>query len=309
VTSGEQSSTRQANHPPTPLSGSSNPLLGLACMALAVVSFPFLNASVKYLTVDYPIPQVIWFRYMGHLIFMLAVFMPSNGWRLFATNFLWQQLLRSLLLFGSTLCYFSGVSYLPLATGAAINFTGPFIITALSAKILGEKVGKFRWGAVIVGFAGALIIIRPGGTTFEWPMFFFVGSTLCYSFYQILTRMTVASDSSATTITYTAIVGAVISSIAIPFFWTDPMNIWHGVLFFSIGVMGGFGHFLVIKALQFAEASLLAPLNYGQLVGAVLFGYFVFSDFPDFWTWIGAAIVVASGLFIAYRERKLAGKR
>ena len=168
---------------------------------------------------------------------------------------------------------------------------------------LGEQVGIYRWSAVVVGFCGALIIIRPGSDVFEWTMLFFICSMTCYSFYQIVTRMSVAADSAATTITYTALVGAIVSSIAIPFFWETPHDLIGVLLFLAIGAIGGFGHYLVVKSLQYAEASLVAPIGYGQLIGAVILGYFVFGDFPDLYTWVGAAIVIASGLFITYREQ------
>jgi len=279
-----------------------NALRGILFMCIAVFSFPFMNASVKYLSADFDTPMIVWVRYAGHFLFMLIVFLPGRGMRLFRTRNLKIQVLRSLLLLAATICYFSALQFVPLATAAIIGFTSPFIVTALSPSILGEQVGWRRWAAVCAGFVGALFIIRPGSGGMHWAGFLVLGTAACYALYQVLTRKLAGHDDSATTITYTALVGAIITSLVVPFFWQNPDSVQQVLLFVVIGFIGGFGHYFVVKAFQYGQASVLAPLVYGQLVGATILGYWLFGDLPDAWAWAGSGIIIAGGLYIAYRE-------
>lgn len=281
-------------------------LLGIAFMALAVTLFPFLNASVKYLTADYPTWQIVWARYAGHLLFMIILFAPSHGTTLFRTRSLGIQFGRSLLLLSSTALYFTALTYISMPTAASISFTSPFIVVALSVPLLGEKVGPRRWGAVAIGFLGALLIIRPGGEDTHWAVLLVVANASCYALYQVLTRRVAGVDSPETTITLTAVVGTAVACVIAPFDWRMPQEALHWALFAGVGLFGGLGHYFVVKAFQYAEASAVAPIGYGQLVGAVVLGYLVFGDFPDLMTWLGAAVIVGCGLYIAVRERKAA---
>jgi drug/metabolite transporter (DMT)-like permease len=277
---------------------------GIAFMCLAVALFPFLNALVKVLQADYVIQQVIWVRYLGHFALMLMIFLPFHGLGLFSTRNLKAQAARSLLLLASTTCYFLALNYLPLTTAASISFTSPFIVTALSVPLLGEKVGLRRWSAIAVGFIGALIIIRPGGASFHGAELLVVGSATFYSLYQIMTRKLAGHDSPATTITYTAVFGVILTSLVGPFYWVTPAATaqFDWVLFAAMGVFGGLGHLFVVKAFQWAEVSAVSPFTYGQLLGAVVLGFFIFGEFPDTWTWVGSTIIVACGAYITYRE-------
>lgn len=268
--------------------------------------FPFLNTSVKYLSADFPTPMIVWGRYLGHFLFMALAFLPGNGWRLFVTHHFGIQLLRSLLLLGSTALYFTALGTIDLAMAAAIGFAAPFIVTSLSVPILGERVGWRRWSAVTIGFFGVLLVARPGTGAVPSAALLTLGSTLCYGTYQVLTRKLAARDSPVTTILYTAIVGATITSLVVPFYWHPPREPIHIALFLGMGLVGGFGHFFVIKAYQFGEASLIAPFAYLQLLGSTVLGYWVFGDLPDRWTWIGAAVIIGCGIYIAYRETALA---
>ncbi len=278
---------------------------GIAFMCLAVSLFPFLNASVKMLGVDYAIQQIIWVRYLGHFVLMLLIFLPFHGLKLFRTKNLTAQLIRSLLLLGSTSCYFLALTYLPLTTAAAISFTSPFIVTAMSVPFLGERVGPRRWAAVAIGFVGALIIIRPGGDSFHGAELLVVANAVFYSLYQIMTRRLAGQDNPVTTITYTAIFGAILTSLVGPIYWVTPVVKIDWVMLAATGLIGGLGHFFVVKAFQFAEASVISPFAYGQLVGAVVLGFFIFGEFPDPWTWVGSAIIIACGAYITYRETVL----
>ncbi|MBT3532353.1 MAG: EamA family transporter, partial [Rhodospirillaceae bacterium] len=218
-----------------------NTARGIAYMCLAVGLFPFLNAAVKVLGETYAVQQVLWLRYLGHFVLMLVIFLPFHGAKLFKTQNLGAQLLRSLLLLGSTTCYFTALNYLPLTTAASISFTSPFIVTALSVPLLGERVGPRRWTAVAIGFIGALIIIRPAGAAFHGAELFVVASATFYSFYQIMTRRLAGRDSPATTIIYTAVFGAILTSFVAPFHWQMPVVQTDWLLFAATGVVGGGG--------------------------------------------------------------------
>lgn len=271
-------------------------------MLLAINLLPFMNVAAKFLSGDYHTVQVVWARYTGHLVFVLLMFMPRRGLKLLWASKPGVHIIRSILMFVATVCFFTALRFIDVPTASAINFTSPLIVTALAAPFLGEVVGLRRWTAVAVGFVGALIIIRPGGGETHWAMFLVFGTALCYATYQIFTRKFAAADPAETSITYIAIVGAVISSIALPFYWVTPVSILDAALFALLGFIGGLGHYFVIRAFQYGEASVLAPFNYGQLVMAVVVSYFVFGTFPDVWTFVGGGIIVLSGLYITYRE-------
>jgi drug/metabolite transporter (DMT)-like permease len=271
---------------------------------VAMACFACLNAMSKTLsTSGYPVIQVIWARYIFAFAFMLAMFLPRSGRQLFAVRRLWTQVLRGLLLFFSSYLFFHGVVYLPLATAAAISLSSPIIVTALSPKLLGEQVGPRRWAAVAVGFVGALIVVRPGHANFDWHALLIVASTICSAFYQLFSRrygQTERPDASATVAT---IVGTVAASPFVPLEWMAPQTAWHAALFVGMGIMAGTGHYFLTIAYSQAPASVVTPFNYTQLIGSTILGYAVFGDFPDFWTWVGAAVIIASGLYIGYRER------
>jgi len=279
-------------------------LRAILSTVVAMACFACLNAMSKTLsTSGYPVIQVIWARYIFAFVFMLAIFLPRSGRQLFAIRRLWTQVLRGMLLFFSSYLFFHGVVYLPLATAASISLSSPIIVTALSSKLLGEQVGPRRWAAVAVGFVGALIVVRPGHANFDWHALLIVASTVCSSFYQLFSRrygQTERPDASATVAT---IVGTLAASPFVPFEWVTPHTAWHAALFVGMGIMAGTGHYFLTIAYSQAPASVVTPFNYTQLIGSTILGYAVFGDFPDFWTWVGAAVIIASGLYIGYRER------
>lgn len=280
---------------------------GIAFMCLAILLMPVMNGIAKALTVDYPLAQVVWARFTGHFVAMTIVFWPLRGWRLFKTAKPSLQFARSAIMFISNGCYIAALSTVALATASAIMFTAPLMVTALSVPFLGERVGIRRWSAVIVGFVGALIIIRPG---FDTPDFdaSALGLTLLFcsaalfAIYQILTRKLSDRDTAETNIVYTGLVAAVVMSFAIPAVFVMPKTVLDGALFLIVGIIGGFTQYFVAKALEQAPASVVSPYLYGELLLAAMVGFAVFGDFPDYWTWIGAAVIASSGIYIAYRE-------
>ena len=275
-------------------------------MALAMALLPCLNAAAKYLGHGYSTIEIVWARYAGHFAYMVAVFLPQRGFRLFYTERLSTQVLRSALLLTATGVYFTALHYTELPTAAVISFVSPFITTALAGIMLGEQVGPQRWAAVAVGFLGALFILRPGSGVVHLASFLVLISATCNALYQILTRRLAARDSAETSNTYIAVVGFALSSLVLPLVWEAPGSLLDFLLLTSLGIFGGFGHYFIVKALEWGPAAVIAPLNYGQLIGTVIIGYLAFGEFPDAATWFGAVVIIASGLYIFYRERRRA---
>ncbi len=274
-------------------------------MCLAVALFPLLNAAVKYLSGELALAVIIWFRYATHFLYMILSFAPSRGVRrLFSTTRPGTQIVRSLLLLLATVSHVIAISYVPLTTAASISFTAPLMVTALSVPFLGERVGVHRWLAVIVGFIGAIIVIRPASDVTHWAAFLALATAACYAIYQVMTRALAAYDAPAITITYSAVVGFVVTSLVVPFVWEWPQGWLQWALLLSLGLTGGFGHLFVVRSYQYGPAAVIAPFGYGQLIGATVLGYLVFGDLPDRWTWLGAAVIIASGLYIAHRESR-----
>lgn len=278
-------------------------LKAILLMCAGVSSFPFMNAAVKLLAADYPAAQITWARFTGHLIVMLAIFLPRYRWALLRTRRPAAQVGRSVLMLASNLLFVMAIGRIPLATASAIGFTSPLIVTALSVPLLHESVGWRRWSAVLVGFAGALMIIRPGGGLLDPAVVLLLLSSLAYAGYQIATRFVGTQDSAATGIIFAALFGSLVMSLAMPFIFVMPRTLFDALLFASLGFLGGFGHYLVIRAFQLGRAAVIAPLGYVELIGATILGYFIFGHFPDAWTGAGAVVIIGSGIYIALRER------
>ena len=215
------------------------------------------------------------------------------------------QLVRSLLLFVTTLLFNAGLRTVPLATATAIMFLSPVMITALSVPVLGEHVGVRRWVGVGAGLTGALIIIRPGAQDFDGAAFYFLAAALVNAGYQLLTRKIARIDDPHTTFFYTALAGAVAASLVVPYDWQDPAPA-HWLLLLGMGITGGLGHLFLIYAFEKAPVSAVAPFAYSALVWASLAGYVFFGEVPDVWTVTGAVLIAASGLYIFHRERAIA---
>jgi drug/metabolite transporter (DMT)-like permease len=272
-------------------------------MCGAVACFACLDATAKYLVGGMDIMLVVWARYASAMLLTLAVSNPINRPGLLKTTRPVLQLVRSTLLLGSTVFNFIAFRYLQLDEALAILFSTPFIVSALAGPMLGEWLGWRRWTAICVGFAGVLLVIRPGLGGFQWAGLFSLASALCYALYGIATRVLSRTDSNETTLFYSNLVGTVAMLPVLPFVWvmpTDPLTI---MLMLVMGAFGSFGHYLLIAGHRLAPASVLSPFIYTQLVWATAFGYLVFGNVPNGWTLAGAAVVVGSGLYILHRER------
>jgi drug/metabolite transporter (DMT)-like permease len=270
-------------------------------MLAATSMFVGLDTVAKYLAQTYPVPQVLWARYIFHMVF-IVLFLGRRLPLTLRTTRLGLQLLRSVFLLTATGFFFTAISVVPLADATAIMFVAPILVTALSMPLLREYVGPRRWASVFIGFLGALIIIRPGTEAMDPAALFALGAAGAYGFYQIATRRLSGSDTAYTTLFYSGSVGALATSLVVPFFWVPPSPAdW--VIMASLGLFGGLGHFALIKALEAAPVATVTPFNYASLLWATLLGFMVFGDLPDIWTALGAAIIAGSGLYIVYRER------
>jgi drug/metabolite transporter (DMT)-like permease len=277
---------------PNPAQGAASASIRAILLTMATaIGFAAMNGTNKYLTQDYAVVEVVWGRFFFASLGILLVAAWGSGLAaLFRTRRPHLQLFRSTLMISSTLLFVGALSLLPLAEVEAINFAGPLFVVALSAPLLKERVPLSLWLAVIVGFGGVLVIIRPGAGVFSWAALMPLGVALLYAIFQIATRRIGGADSAITSLFYSGLLGLIVASIAAPFVWRWPdLKGW--LLMAQAGLLGAGSHFLLIKALELAPASLLQPFTYAQLVAAVIIGYVVFDNVPDLWTWIGSAIV------------------
>ncbi len=281
-----------------------NVLLGIGFVCIAGTMFPFMNAFSKTLAQTYPIPQVSWARFFGHVVFLAILFMPTRGWRLLITRRPKIQLTRSVIQFVSNLSFTAGIAYQPVADAAAISMTGPLIVAMLAWPMLGERTGLLQGCAIMLGFVGVLFVVRPGGDVFHPSALFILGSALCYALYQIFTRMVANTDPPETTTFYSSLFGAIGMLAVLPFIWVTPVSIRDVIYFCSLGVLGGAGHYLIVRALSWAPANIISPFQYFQLIGSVIVGYLMFTQLPDAMTWLGASIIVAAGLLLGYSQTR-----
>lgn len=279
---------------------------GILFMIGAMLASALMDTLAKWLARDYAVAQVVWARYFFHTLTVMALF---GGFRLraiMATRRPGLQAARSLLMLVATMAFFTALKYLPLAESVAIGYASPFFVTALSVVFLGEKVGIRRLTAIVVGFAGVLVIIRPGFADVHWAAFLPLVMAACFAIYQILTRITSRVDDTRTNLFYASAAATVVLTFAMPFVWTPPDLVGWGLMVL-VGVCGGMCHFLIIKGYEIAPASILSPFVYASIVWTTALGFFVFGDFPDAWALLGTAIVIGSGLYIFRRETRRAG--
>jgi drug/metabolite transporter (DMT)-like permease len=279
-------------------------LRGILLMCAGTAMFPFMNTAVKLLTARYPVSEIVWARFTGHLIIMLIVFLPQYRWTLLRTRRPTVQIGRSVLMLVSNMVFVMAIGRVPLATASAIGFTSPLIVTALSVPLLHESVGWRRWTAVLVGFGGALLVIRPGSGFHHPAVLLLLASALAYALYLIGTRWVSRYDNAATGIIFAALFGSLAMTVVLPFDFVMPQTLWDGLLFCCLGLFGGVGHYLIIRAFQLGPAAVIAPLGYVELIGTSTLGYLIFDNFPDLWTWVGAGVIIASGIYVAFRERR-----
>ena len=268
---------------------------------LAWVMLPIMDGFAKYLSADLPVLQITWARYFFTVAFTFPIMFFFYRNQLKWSDKPKLQIIRGLILLIANICFFYSISVISLAKALTLAFVAPLIVTAFSPMLLGEKVGFRRWSAVVIGFIGSLVVIRPGFVEINLASLAALGTGVMYGFYLIITRKLSTSDNPLLTLLLTGIVGAVIISCVMPFVWVNPtLNQWS--MMAAIGVFACIGHLFLILSLKYADASKLAPFSYFEIITNIIIGYYFFSDFPDNWTFLGLFIIVLSGIYISRRE-------
>ena len=268
---------------------------------LAWVMLPIMDGFAKYLSADLPVLQITWARYFFTVAFTFPIM-----FLFFRKNLVWTdkpklQITRGIILLTANICFFYAISIISLAKALTLAFVAPLIVTAFSPIFLGERVGFRRWSAVIIGFIGSLVVIRPGFVEINLASIAALGTGVMYGFYLIITRKLSKSDNPLLTLLLTGVVGAIIISFVMPFVWVKPnFNQWS--IMAAIGIFACLGHFFLILSLKYADASKLAPFSYFEIITNIIIGYYFFSDFPDNWTFFGLFIIVFSGIYISRRQ-------
>lgn len=283
-----------------------NNRLGLWYMLLGMCLFASTDALAKLLTQSLPALQVVWLRQSG-LFLGVVVVLCLRGLQVLQTTQPALQIGRGALAAASAALFIIAVSYVPLADAVAITFVAPFIVTVLGAFLLREPVGVRRWSAVVVGFIGTMIVIRPGMGVMHPAAFLLIIAASAFAVRQIMSRVLSQGDRTVTTVAYTAIVSWCLLAIPQPFVWQTPTSLLEIGLLVAMAVFAAAGETLVIMALDAAQAVVVAPVQYVLLLWGTLYGYLLFGQLPDQWTLFGALIIVLTGLYIFNRERQLAG--
>ena len=269
---------------------------------LAWAILPFMDTIAKYLSADISFFQITWARYFFTVFFTLPFMFFFFRKNLTFSSEPKLQIFRGLTLFFANILFFYSISIISMAKALTLAFVAPLITTALSPFFLNEKVGIRRWTAVIIGFIGSLIVIRPGIIEFNLASIAALGTGFFYGIYLIITRKLHTSDSPLLTLLLTGVVGAVVASLFVPFVWINlSFNQW--CLLGLMGIFACLGHLFLILSLKYADASKLAPFGYFEIVTNVMLGYYFFGDFPNYWTWTGLSIIICSGIYITVRER------
>ncbi len=284
-----------------------NRLQAIGLMCLAVALFSGLDTSAKYLVTQAHLPtvQIVWARFLGQFLVMLSLLSALPLSALLRTRKLKLELLRSLLMVSTTTCNFLALRHLRLDQTVSVAFLAPLIVALLAGPFLGEWVGWRRLVAIFAGFVGVLIVVHPGIGGLHPAFAFAFGGMLAYAFFMLLTRFLAAHDAPLVMLFYSILLGTFALAPFAIWQWVWPRSLSEWLLLMSLGILGGTGHYLFIHAYRLAPASSVAPFLYVQILTMVAFGFAVFGDVPDMWTLVGAAVIIASGIYLLHRERSL----
>ena len=268
---------------------------------LAWVMLPIMDGFAKYLSSELPVLQITWARYFFTVVFIFPLMLFFFKKYLVWTDKPKLQLIRGLILLTANISFFYSISVISLPKALTLAFVAPLVVTAFSPFFLGESVGYRRWAAVIIGFIGSLVVIRPGFLEINLASLAALGTGIMYGFYLIITRKLSTSDNPLLTLLLTGVVGAIIATTFMPFVWVSPtFNQWS--IMAAIGLFACIGHLFIILSLKYADASKLAPFSYFEIVTNIIIAYYFFGDFPDSCTFLGLFIIVFSGIYISRRE-------
>lgn len=273
---------------------------GLLLMGLGMFLFSAVDASAKFLTEGLHPLQIVWTRQLG-LFAAAMVLLALHGPKLFRTRHLNLQLLRGLVAVFSASCFIFALRHVGLADAVAISFVAPFMVTIMGAFILREPVGIRRWIAVTLGFVGTLIILRPGMGVVHPAALLVIFAAFFFAVRQIVSRAIADTDNTGTTVLYTALVGTAVLSLPLPWIWKTPEGIAIALLI-GMAVLAALAEICVIKALELAMAVVITPVHYTLILWGTFYGWLFFDQLPDVWTWVGAAIIMATGLYTLRRE-------
>lgn len=271
-------------------------------MAFGIFLFSAVDTMAKLLTSGLHPIQIVWSRQLGLLVGVLVMLAMRGPSLLRSANPVLQVSRGVAAAFSATL-FVVAVAYVPLADAVAVSFVAPFIVTVLGAVVLKERVGPRRWAAVALGFLGTLVVIRPGFGVIHPAAFLVMIAAGLFAVRQILSRVLSGADATSTTVAYTALTSSALLTLPLPFIWQTPTvgaELW---LLLGLAALAGCAEVLVIRALELAEAVVLAPIHYTLLIWGTFYGWIVFGQLPDLWTWVGAAIIIITGIYTLHRER------
>lgn len=281
-----------------------NNLRGVVLMTGGFAMFSAADVIAKLLTADYHPVQIVMTRQLG-LVLGVIVLIALNGPKLLRSVSPPLQIARGFTAIISATSFVFAISYVPLADAVAVSFIAPFLVTVLGATLLGEPVGIRRWSAVGAGLIGTLIIIRPGMGVFHPAILLVVLAASAFAVRQVLSRYLGSKDRTETSLAYTSLTTIAVLAVPLPFFWRTPLDISDVALMALMALLAGTGEFMIIRSLEIANAVVVAPTHYSLLIFGTFWGYLLFAELPDVWTWVGAFVIVASGLYMMYRERKV----
>ncbi|WP_282604898.1 DMT family transporter [Pelagibius sp. Alg239-R121] len=278
--------------------------LGIAYAVAGMLMMSIMDTIVKWLSTGYPVSEIVLFRNVFGLLPLLVALAMTGGPKSLRSPQPVLQVLRAFFALGAGFMFFAALRTIPLADAFALAFTGPLFITALSVPLLREQVGIHRWSAVILGFIGTLVILRPAGQSFDPAAFLVIGAALCYAMVMILTRRLAPQNTTLSMMVWTATISLLISGAIAPFEWVTPSPL-DFTLLALMGLIGSAGMFMIGQGYRYAPAAVIAPFDYSILIWGVLFGWILWQELPDRFVWAGAAIVIASGIYIVRRETRL----
>jgi drug/metabolite transporter (DMT)-like permease len=288
--------------PRRPPARADRPFRGIALILLSTVFLATSDTAAKFLSKTLPSTEIAWVRFVVFALIMVPAMLPGSPLYAMRTARPKLQLLRGLTLLGSSVLFITALRHLPIAEASATSFVAPLFVTALSIIFLSERVGIRRWIATAVGLTGVILILRPGTGAFQIAALLPIFSAFSWACTLVMTRVMSGREHAVTTMTYSSIVGVCVMSAMVPFVWITPN--WNEVLIgLLVGVASTTGQWIVVLAFRYADASVLAPFSYIQLLWVSIFGFVIFGEVPDAWTITGAAVIVASGLYTAHRER------
>lgn len=282
-----------------------NPIKGILMMLVVTLCFASLDASTKFLSPRVPLPMLVWMRYLVHCLLMVIFLAPSMRGKLLSTGRPGALIVRGLVLILTTGLGMAAFRALPLAEATSIIFLSPVLVALLAGPVLGEKISGIRWLAMLAGFSGVVLIARPGGAINITGLLLALATAFTYAVYQIQTRHLAATENTWTMLFYTALLGTLVLTLALPFYGHElDLSPFDWLILCSLGLYGGVGHFLLTAAFRLAPASSLSPFLYVQLAWATLFGALLFGHWPDGWSFFGMGVITASSLGLLWAENR-----